>query len=284
VDDPGAELGTHTVTEVRSTHRFDLAGQCIYCGSQEGLTDEHIIPLALNGNMILPKASCKDCSKSTSEFERQVLRGFMHDARLAAGFNSRRPKNQPRTIRVRLVDQDNNVTEVDVPRFEAPGLLMLPTFTLPSFLLGEPPVTGINIHGFQLVNMGSQGDLEQFVKDQGAAGLQVQSTPEIEALGQMLAKIAYSYAVAVTGVVDRESSPLPDIMRDRTNNGRWIGSDEFRLKSEDAEAIHALAHVPNRNSPYGLVDVVLIKLFANAGLVDGYVAVTRAPGWREYAS
>jgi hypothetical protein len=272
------------VTEVRSTLRFDPAGECIYCGAQEGLTDEHIVPLALDGNMILPKASCEDCSKITSEFERLVLRGFMHDARLAAGFKSRRPQNQPKTIRIRLVDQDNNVTEVGVPRLEAPGLLTLPTFTLPSFLLGEPPVTGINIRGFQLVNMGSQGDLEQFVRDQGATGLQAHSAPDIEALGQMLAKIAYSYAVAVTGVVDRESSPLPHIMRDRTNNGRWIGSDVFRLKSEDAGATHALVHVQNANSPNGSVDVVLIKLFASAGLVDGYVVVTRAPGWREYAS
>jgi 5-methylcytosine-specific restriction endonuclease McrA len=31
---------------------------CIYCGVSDGkLSDEHIIPLSLGGNMILPKAS-----------------------------------------------------------------------------------------------------------------------------------------------------------------------------------------------------------------------------------
>lgn len=284
MDDHGPGPDTTTFTEVRSTHRFDPVGECIYCGSREGLTDEHIVPLALNGNMILPKSSCGNCSMMTSEFERHVLRGFMQDARLAGGFKSRRPKRQPTHIRVRLTDQDDNVTEVDVPRLEAPGFLALPTFTQPSFLTGEPPVSGINIRGFQLVVMGSQTDLHQFVKEKGASGVQMQSTPEVGALGQMLAKIAYSYTVAVTGVIGRDSSPLPDLMRDRTNIGRWVGSEVFQLHSEGAGATHGLSHIPHLDSPHGPAEVVRLKLFANVGLVEGYVVVTRATGWREYAS
>jgi len=34
-------------------------GKCIYCGSTEALSDEHIIPLGLNGAWILEQASCK---------------------------------------------------------------------------------------------------------------------------------------------------------------------------------------------------------------------------------
>ncbi len=44
------------VHEVRETYRFSPVDECIYCGSHDELTDEHIGPLALNGNMILPKS------------------------------------------------------------------------------------------------------------------------------------------------------------------------------------------------------------------------------------
>lgn len=270
--------------EVGSTHRFTPVGECIYCGSREGLTDEHIIPLALNGNMVLPKSSCQDCNRMTSRFERRVLRGLMLDARLAADFKSRRRKDRPEDIRVRLVEPEGHIRETDVPRLEAPGLLMLPTFAKPAFLTREHPVDGIKIEGYQLMNVGSQQDLTEFARRNAAIGVQAHSVPDIEALGQMLAKIAYSFAVAVTGVIGRDSSPLPDLMRDPSNNGRWIGSDLFVLESERPEGTHGLAHIPYVPSPNGAAEVVLIKLFTSARPVEGYVVVTRTADWRAYSS
>src|ERR1700730_13080935 len=42
-------------------------GKCIYCGEANGgLTDEHITPLALNGDKILIEASCETCRNITS--------------------------------------------------------------------------------------------------------------------------------------------------------------------------------------------------------------------------
>jgi 5-methylcytosine-specific restriction endonuclease McrA len=39
--------------------RFKRIGVCIYCrDAASDLSDEHIVPYALNGNWILPKASC----------------------------------------------------------------------------------------------------------------------------------------------------------------------------------------------------------------------------------
>jgi hypothetical protein len=51
------------------------AASCIYCGTQadqteaKELSDEHIIPYALGGNLVLPKASCDRCAKETHAFE-----------------------------------------------------------------------------------------------------------------------------------------------------------------------------------------------------------------------
>jgi len=59
-------------------------GECVYCGAKENLANEHIVPLALGGNLVLQNASCRSCAKITGKFEQRVLRGFMMDARTAA--------------------------------------------------------------------------------------------------------------------------------------------------------------------------------------------------------
>src|SRR5712672_2024078 len=56
---------------------FDPVGRCIYCGATGvDLRDEHIVPLSLNGTMILPRASCRECEKITTRFERSVARNM----------------------------------------------------------------------------------------------------------------------------------------------------------------------------------------------------------------
>src|SRR5665213_1960681 len=84
----------------RDAITFPPVGACIYCGATEGLTKEHIIPLGLGGQFVLPAASCPACSKITSDFERKVLRGFMLDGRIVDNFPTRRPKERPATLLV----------------------------------------------------------------------------------------------------------------------------------------------------------------------------------------
>ena len=59
---------------------YPAVGRCIYCGATEPplgarrFTDEHIIPLALGGNLILQEASCTDCAAIINrEIETPVL-------------------------------------------------------------------------------------------------------------------------------------------------------------------------------------------------------------------
>jgi hypothetical protein len=49
---------------------------CIYCGAQDcKLGDEHIIPQALGGNMILPAAACRECERMVgSQLEGHIPR------------------------------------------------------------------------------------------------------------------------------------------------------------------------------------------------------------------
>jgi 5-methylcytosine-specific restriction endonuclease McrA len=39
-------------------------GRCIYCGSSDSLQKEHVIPLALQGHLVLARASCPRCAAS----------------------------------------------------------------------------------------------------------------------------------------------------------------------------------------------------------------------------
>src|SRR2546430_17011582 len=61
-------------------------GRCIYCGATgEQLTDENVIPYGLNGDIKLQDASCLECAKITSRFERIILRDNLSVARAALG-------------------------------------------------------------------------------------------------------------------------------------------------------------------------------------------------------
>ncbi len=43
---------------------YQEVGSCIYCGSTDNLSNEHIIPYGLGGNLELPKSSCSRCARS----------------------------------------------------------------------------------------------------------------------------------------------------------------------------------------------------------------------------
>src|SRR6266568_6712281 len=89
-------------------------GKCIYCGETGGpLTDEHITPLALNGDRILIKASCEVCQKITSAFESIVLNRTLFAARAALATKTRRRRNRQKT-REMLVERNGTVEKIEL--------------------------------------------------------------------------------------------------------------------------------------------------------------------------
>src|SRR5438045_2287022 len=108
--------------------------KCIYCGSTEKLTDEHIIPFGLGGPWVLADASCPECCKITSRFELNVLRNFWDPARAALGMPTRR-KHRNRKFRIILERNNVTETEIDPAQFGVP--LMFPHFEAPAYLSGR---------------------------------------------------------------------------------------------------------------------------------------------------
>lgn len=60
-------------------------GKCIYCGSTDNLTREHVVPRGLGGPWLLLKASCKKCARITSDFEGGVLGGILYSGAYEVG-------------------------------------------------------------------------------------------------------------------------------------------------------------------------------------------------------
>jgi hypothetical protein len=261
--------------EVRTATRVGLVGFCIYCGSNESLSDEHVIPFALGGNAILEKASCKRCSKITSEFERRVLRGFMLEARTAARFPTRRPKERPTTLPL-MAKRGDQMESVALSSVQSPGFLHLPIFEPPAFLSGRTPVSGINVCGLETLVFGRPPD--KLAVDLGTNTIQTSVNIDVPSFVRMIAKIGYSFAVAAQGPFPLNEVPiLPLIIGSVFDGDTWVGSAEYNLMVEAQSPQHALGLISTMMTVDGNTEEILIaqvKLFASAS-ATGYQVVVR---------
>ncbi len=108
---------------------FDPAGECIYCGSKDNLTMEHIIPYSLGGRFELPSATCDKCQKITSKLEGKISRDQLHVPRSVSGIQTRRKKDRATSVPVTLHYRKTNRkkkhwVDVDV----APLVYCIPLF------------------------------------------------------------------------------------------------------------------------------------------------------------
>src|SRR4030088_2476375 len=61
--------------------RYSLNGRCVYCGKKftpKQLTDEHIVPLTLNGDWVIVMGACDPCARlSNILYEEKALHSDM---------------------------------------------------------------------------------------------------------------------------------------------------------------------------------------------------------------
>jgi hypothetical protein len=144
---------TSSLNEVREATRFEPVGHCIYCGSTSDLSEEHIIPFALGGNLILPESSCATCRDITSKIETKVLRGFMLPARTVAGFPTRHPRKRPTHFQLEAGRGGENLL-LSLEASEFPALLPLPVFPPAGFLTGRTTSRGVSVCGSDTIRFG----------------------------------------------------------------------------------------------------------------------------------
>ncbi len=197
-------------------------GRCIYCGTSAKLSDEHVIPRGLGGNLVLARASCPRCAEITSRFERNILRSPQVLAlRAAFGLPTYHPKNRPDTFRL-TVTRNGEDEVLEVPTHQTLLGFPSPNFPPPGFLSGAS-VRGISVTGIGLELVGglSPKALSQMHK---AEGLAVEVKFSSVAFAQLLAKISYGSAVAMLGLDSMEEVfVLPSILAQRDDIGTWVG-------------------------------------------------------------
>jgi hypothetical protein len=262
-------------TLVRETVRATSINRCIYCGATEGLTDEHVVPFALGGRFVLPDASCLLCAEVTSEFERRVLRGFMHDARVAGNFPSRHRKQRPKTLPLQI-DRAGTFEQVHLDAPQHPALLILPLLAPPGFLLGRAPEIGVTCVGYETLSFGKHPT--EAAKRLNTTSIRTVSDWDLTSYARLLAKIAYGFAVAQFGFLPLAQVLVLQLIRGERDDGSvWLGSAEFTMEVEAQQPTHAVAVtcIPDSRHPGDEFIIARVKLFVATGATGYEVLVAR---------
>jgi hypothetical protein len=207
-----------------------IVQRCIYCGADgRALTREHIIPFGLCGDLVLPNASCTQCSKVTGQIELKVLRGFTQQARIALGLKTRNPDKAPKNFVLGVV-KNGVESKIQVPANEHCVVLPLPLFDPPSFLASpalnttEKNEEGIKLKGIVTLWL---SDREKTRQRYGADEIVLETEIDQISFARMLGKIGYCQAVSEFGLdAIKEAYVLPAILGKRNDIGRWVGSTE----------------------------------------------------------
>lgn len=203
----------------RPPHYYKRQGICIYCKSvsysddRVRLGNEHIIPEALGGNLVLPEASCSHCEALINRFEQPLLREVFGPVRAHYGFPSKRPKARPKTVPVDFVVGENAVKQ-EVSVGHNPLLLVMPSFKPAGIFAKEDIVERPLASGKWHVHLADSAMGRDIAGKLGARGIQAGWPENLDQkIALLVAKIAHSFAVAELGInLGGFQSLLPDII------------------------------------------------------------------------
>jgi hypothetical protein len=235
-------------------------GFCIYCYATNDLTDEHVIPLALAGNLILEEASCSDCGRLTSQVEGALLRegGAFFGYRERKGYPTRSIR-ESETVPIDryIIEEGKPIIEPgSINRKDYPRVLALPMFRLPGCLLGMPPSRTSSI-------------VSTFVSYNDDDLLRVGdfATPplDIYVFSRFLAKIAHCFSYFDLGKDEAGTyrQYLPPVILGKDAHTPYVVGGESKIEEQDS---HAMIHL--RMQPVLRVGLEFmtcrIRLFNNA--------------------
>ena len=191
------ERSSSGLAEIKDVLSVD-AEACMYCGSTAtARTKEHVVPLALDGNIEVRRGSCEACQGKTQWFEGRVLRGELRNLRRASGFRSRSAHSRADArLPVTLVPHQGGISiDQSIDASDAPILTSLPTFAAPGCTV-ERDGLGLVHTGWVTLHHGR--DVDEFLAHSGAQEAHLDGGRHHPVdLARMVAKIAYGYAFTV---------------------------------------------------------------------------------------
>jgi HNH endonuclease len=266
--------------------------RCIYCGNVSNLlTDEHIIPDGIGGNLILPEASCQACATAIMDFEPIIIN---HQYRAARGIlnirsKKRGKKRKPLTLEY-IPDGSDNVVEYEASPDAPFGIAVPIILDRPGMLLQYPPdhLIGWGAHQFfQPDRLGERG---------APTGMIHQGR-----FWRFLAKIAHGYSVSCLGF-DHFKPYLRSYIRfpnacdidgyffDRTHMTHYIGNapEEEWITGKSLhtislqEGIVRVWAAPPSGYSFRRIAIVHVQLFTNLGLPVYELVTGEVSGpWRQ---
>tara|TARA_R100000322_G_C5447850_1_gene191942 strand:+ start:3020 stop:3841 length:822 start_codon:yes stop_codon:yes gene_type:complete len=263
-----------------SVKNYSPVRQCIYCDCTEDLTNEHIIAKGLGGRWTLPLSSCKKCAAITGKFEGDVLREIVGPLRMLYDFPTRRPKDRPDHLPLKVQyapDQEWDVVMVD--RRIYPFLVVLPLYELPKLIDGDTLLTGDQTAAKDFWIRGTQATpsldahLEKFCRILNAYRVMPVGTVNTLSFCRMLAKIAHSYCCAEIDSLTFYPYLVEAIRNPKFEKREWLLGGG-RGDEPPNDNLHELSLVSNSAWPDHLL-VVQIRLFAFLGGPTYYAVVGR---------
>lgn len=242
---------------------YSPVGRCIYCGNTDDLTVEHIIPFGLGGRLELPDSSCRSCCKVTSDFEHTCLRTMYGPLRLLYDLPSRRKQSRPVKLPLKVKRTPNDDwTYLDVEQERYPFLILFPKLPLPHILTGESVCHGAKAKTFWIRGASPsyvfKDLLQQLTIQLNVHAVMPEAKAEVDRFCQMLAKIAYSFAVGELGFKTFKPLLLPHILRKELDDiDKFIGClEETERATKNLHEI-SIAEMDDKN-----LVVVRIRLLA----------------------
>lgn len=258
---------------------YPNANVCVYCGAQERLTDEHIIPFAAGGKWLLPQASCKACAVITGKFEGEFSRTIIGPLRMLFNMPTRRPKDRPSHLPLKVKYPESRDWEIaKVDRRVCPFLVILPLYTMPELVTGvrEDGERTSATNKLWVRGGGFWADKEAHMQwlcmKLGATAIMPTGTVHTEPYCLTILKVAHSFAAAELGLGSFEPL-LPEMILKRDLKERALvlgggGGDE----PPSAEA-HEVGFVSFEHD--ASLIVVRVRLFASLGTPSHHVVVGR---------
>jgi hypothetical protein len=243
--------------------------RCVFCGSvgDEGLlTDEHAIPRALGGRLVLRNGTCASCREITSRFESKCLNSMFVAVRAHHQYKASTSKKRRGKLPIKIVKPDQSEQVVMIPVRQYPVTLFLPDFSPPTLDLN----TVVELKVTRIKNWGIVTDYQDRIaalqKLTNSRILKVPCRMEPRAFGRMLAKIAHCLAIGKVGP-DRFTPLLTNIiLKDDGPISGFIGGAPYSLSLPDGpRPYHQFQLVTGAHPKFSNpLLVCLLKLFAFA--------------------
>lgn len=172
-----------------SSIRYDPVGYCIYCGNHS-IGDEHIIPRAIGGTLVLPNASCRPCERTIGLFENRCARYMFGVAKAHLGIRSRKANRSMKYIHTDVRGQPIKIS-VD----EHPGEICSFVFWPPKILLGQDCDDKCRTIEGHILIWPTTKDAQERQKRLNKPITIARNLSALD-LARQIAKIAHSYAIA----------------------------------------------------------------------------------------